>query len=523
MILYLVSANIRRIAKNFENFIDKFDDKYFIVIFFVLINFFAQIVISSGHNWGGDFSQYIAQARAVSNGEIHAWLDKQSFIAENSIPGLCPLIYPWGTALIILPLYKIFGINFYAFKCLMALFLAGSWVIFYLFLRLKFGKAVSATLTAILMLNVYYIWFIDNVLSEMPFLFFSFATIFFIYKRKLSDKKLVEYSILIGVLLFFSIQLRSLGIALLIALIFDDIISIVMNFRRKILTREKIISTFTVYALPYIIFFILRVILLSNLPYISVQKNTGYLVFFSLRPDDILNQIISYTKLFGNFFMPLIDFKFIFNWFGLINENLICTILSTLFLFTVLVGMIKKFSVDRYIIFYFVITLATLCTFNTAGGLMRYIFGIIPFALYFSFYGINFIAKKFNVFKLRDAVFFSVIVTTLLFNIKFITGFRHIDIYQAYSKEALATYEFINENISDEKIIFFFKPRVLYLNTNVYAYFGGGGEENLNLADYVLFNEDDSLDDLKKIVANSPKYELTYCNEKFVLYKILKD
>ena len=524
-VIYVASPKVRCIVKNFADFLNNLDYKYFIAVCLGVILLFSQIVILDGHNWGGDFSQYIAQSRAILTGEMQSWLDKQSFIFQNSVPGMCPLIVSWGTPLIILPLYKIFGMNFYVFKCLMAVFLAGAWIVLYNFLRLKFNKAISVILTSVLLFNLYYLQYVDNVLTEMPFLFFSVTTIFFIYKRNLSDKKSIQYGIFIGILLFCTAQIRSIGLALLIALVADDLISLIIKLKQKIFMRNQIISVFANYALPYIIFFILQKILASNLPYINVENNSGYLVTFSFQPHDIFQQILSYTAILGSFFFPNINVGWTWAdviWLEQLRDNLPFMILSALFLCTIIVGMIKNFSADRCIIFYFGITMAVLYSFNTFAGI-RYVFGIIPFALYFSFQGINYIAEKFGKGNLCGGIFFSVAVVSLLFNLKYFAHPNPPNVYQAYSKEATATYEFINENISDDNVIFFFKPRVLYLNTNVYAYFNVGGEEVFNLANYVSFTVEDDLDDLKKIVETSPKYQLEYVNEKFALYKILRD
>ena len=93
---------------------------------------------------------------------------------------------------------------------------------------------------------------------------------------------------------------------------------------------------------------------------------------------------------------------------------------------------------------------------------------------------------------------------------------------QAYTKEALETYDFINKNISDDKVIYFFKPRVLYLNTNNYTYFKVADEEkSLSKADFVLFTEGDYFPQLKELVKNNPqKYHKLFGNEKFELYQI---
>ena len=180
-------------------------------------------------------------------------------------------------------------------------------------------------------------------------------------------------------------------------------------------------------------------------------------------------------------------------------------------------GAVKNFSANRFLIFYVAITLAIVTCFSAHAGI-RYIFGIIPFVFYFAYLGIkNFQAKKIlAVVLLAMSLIFS-IISIAIFN------FGEGD-DRAYTAEAVETYNFINKNISDDKIIYFFKPRVLYLNTNNFTYFKAeDAEESLKAADYVLFTEEDYFPNLKELVKNNPqKYHEIFGNEKFNLYQILK-
>ncbi len=54
-----------------------------------------------GHDWGGDFSEYIAQAMALVDGTVDVEVAHMQFVLENSIPGMCPAVYPWGLPLIL--------------------------------------------------------------------------------------------------------------------------------------------------------------------------------------------------------------------------------------------------------------------------------------------------------------------------------------------------------------------------------------------------------------------------------------
>ena len=494
---------IQKFSQRIRKIFYKLNDgqiKFFVVLSVI---FSSAFIICDGHNWGGDFSQYLAQSRAILTGTTDAWLEKQSFIISHSTPGFSPLIYPWTTAIILLPTYKIFGLNLIAFKLTEVFLLAAAWIIFFAFLRLKENFLTSTTITAILFFNAHYIFLPDNVLSECPFLLFVFLSIFFYCKRK---ENFQIYSLLLGMGIFFASNTRSFGIALLIALFLDDLFILRKSFSvKKILPRT----------LPYIVYGVFNLIFSRILPQIPIQNNSGYLVTFSLNPSDIFTQIIYYTKLFGSFFLPNL-----INIWDAQPDGILILLAGIFFIGLSIFGAVKNFPENRFLFFYIAITLATVTAFNTQAGI-RYIFGIIPFVLYFAFLGIKNISAQ-----IKFSVGISIMTATIFFSLCSIAIFNVSDSTsnQAYTKEAVETYNFINENISDDKVIFFFKPRVLYFNTNNYSYFFWEDEENsLKSADYVLLTEGDYFPKLKEILKDKPqKYFQIYGNEKFNLYRIEK-
>lgn len=503
-------VKLEKFFRTAEKFLAKLSDGQFLIFCLAVIFFSSIFVICNGHNWGGDFSQYIAQSRAMLNDDIDSWLKKQSFIIAESTPGFSPLIYPWMTAVILLPIYSIFGMNLFVFKLAEIFLLALAWCAFFLFMRLKENSKVAMILTTILIFNAHYIFLTDNVLSECPFLFFAFLSIFLFYRRNFSKENFTFYSFMLGATIFFAVNTRTLGIALLIALFFDDFFLLLKDFSQKLNRKKFLLEKVLPRSLPYLTYAILSVIFSHLLPQIPIQNNTGYLVTFSLNLSDIFAQMIYYAKLFGMFFLP--NIKNI--WSQSFSNPLIfpaAIIWGALAIF----GAVKNFSANRFLFFYIAITLAIVFCFGAHAG-VRYIFGIIPFVLYFAYLGIkDFRQKKIVAAGLLALNLISLTVSIAIFN------FGEGD-NQAYTKEARETYEFINKNISDEKVIYFFKPRVLYLNTDNYTYFKVEDEEkSLSKADFVLFTEGDYYPALKEFVKNNPqKYHKVFGNEKFDLYQI---
>lgn len=502
--MYFKISRFRQTTDKAKKFFTIINDGQMIIFISLSVIFSSLFVICDGHNWGGDFSQYLAQSRAILNGEINSWLEKQSFIISHSTPGFSPMIYPWATAIILLPVYKIFGMKLLAFKFTEIFLLAAAWIIFFAFMRMRENFLTSAVITAILIFNAHYIFLTDNILSECPFLLFSFLSITLIYKRKSGKNFFNLYSFLIGMTIFFAANTRTFGIAILIALFLDDLFSLRKNFSvKKILPR----------IVPYVTYGIFSLIFSRILPQIPIQNNSGYLVTFSLSPSDIFAQVIYYTKIFGSFFLPNMT-----NIFDAQPNGILIFLAGIFFIALAIFGTMKNFSENRFLFFYVGITLAIVTAFNTQAGI-RYIFGIIPFVLYLAFLGIkNFSSQiKFSAgISILTATLFFTLCSIIIFNLNIKTS------NQAYTNEAVETYKFINENISDDKIIFFFKPRVLYFNTNNYSYFFWEDEENsLRSADYVLLTEEDYFPKLREFLKDNPqKYFQVFGNGKFNLYKI---
>lgn len=138
----------------------------------------ALLLVYDGHNFGDDFAQYIAQAKAIAEGKVAWQIANNTFIIESSQTTLGPKIYPWGLPLLLAPLYKIFGFDLIAFK-MIGIVSYGLFVgVFYLFCVrfLRTHYALGATL--MFALNPMLLHFAaNNILSDIPFLLCSFLAI----------------------------------------------------------------------------------------------------------------------------------------------------------------------------------------------------------------------------------------------------------------------------------------------------------------------------------------------------------
>jgi len=88
-------------------------------VLFLILNIWT---IKDGHNWGGDFSQYILHARNILESRAYSF----SYNLDRDIA------YPPGLPITLTPLIKCFGTNFRILKVPNVFF----WLLYVLFLYL---------------------------------------------------------------------------------------------------------------------------------------------------------------------------------------------------------------------------------------------------------------------------------------------------------------------------------------------------------------------------------------------------
>ena len=80
------------------------------------------------------------------------------------------------------------------------------------------------------------------------------------------------------------------------------------------------------------------------------------------------------------------------------------------------------------------------------------------------------------------------------------------------------TFAYIRDNLNEDDVVFFFKPRVLYYYTDVSSYYWFDAD-HLDLADYVLIGPAGAEEKLMDKVKNPDFYTKVYQNDQFTLYQ----
>ena len=347
------------------------------ILLFIIIVLTAVIYLISfrpGHNWGGDFSEYIAQARSISEG--HDFPGK--FVGTY-----VPVIYSWGFPLLLSPIYSLFGLNIFAMKVYVSLFFLLSLPVIFLLFKRKLTSIQALLLVTIFAVNPHFFAFKDNVLSDIPFFFFSLLSIFLIQEiiinKKIWINSFVSYS-LIGFFIFCSYLIRSQGILLIPTLLVCQYINNRIFFKQNLIPYIRSNKSEFI---PYIVFITLVVVINNIFP----RGGSGYyeLLLRNLTSTSVIRNVYYYTVLISDFFG---------------NRS----IAKVLFCFTipfVTLGIIKNAKEDYlYLIYVFFTLLLFICWPYQQG--LRFIFSILPFYMYFFFVGLSktstflFISDKFN-------------------------------------------------------------------------------------------------------------------------------
>ncbi|MCX6789505.1 MAG: hypothetical protein NTZ42_02745 [Candidatus Gribaldobacteria bacterium] len=188
--------------------------KIFIVVALIaVIGAFYIATIRPGHGWGDDFALYIQHAINIVE---KAPYSDTGYIYNSFEPILSgPKTYPPIFPLILAPVYKLFGLNFTAFKIEVILCFLLALFFIYLVLRKELSFKYLIALLSIIALHPFFWSFKDSVMSDFPFLLWVFLSLFLIIRaNNLSGKKQLFYGVLIGGCSYLAYATRVVGIVL---------------------------------------------------------------------------------------------------------------------------------------------------------------------------------------------------------------------------------------------------------------------------------------------------------------------
>ncbi len=487
--------------------------------------------LTEGHNWGGDFSAYIMQAQSVWQGKPSEFLQTNRFTIEESTRPIGPIAYPWGFPLLLAPFYAYFGLNMLALKSINIV----CYLIFIISLWLGFRRYHShfwrGILVCFIALNPYFLRFMNNVVSDIPFLVFSTFSVLLIGRVVIQRRRLVSKisdQLLLGVLIAISFFIRTQGILILAALVATQFISVVKSTivqqrgetgaktkANNILLRRFIsrLSNSWVFILPHASFVIVTLLWQNVLPeggssHISHFNNLSlglikhHLLYYFNLPADFIASVPASQTLYGAS-IPL-----------------------------AIIGMFKRQDSDYHIIIYGVMTIFLLIVWPPTQGL-RFLFPLLPFYVSFALTGLETCRDIRH--GLLNVLWKIVIVCPVIIIIIFFLRFsimnasenlvnQRMESSGPYLSTTKDVFSFISNNTETNDIIVFRKPRVMRLFTNRQSIMINQ-VDNLTKGDYLCIslhpNAYDQIgnNDVVSLHENG-RIHLVYQNKDFQLYQI---
>lgn len=473
--------------------------------------------------WGDDFAAYINEGIAIADGDFHGLtvrnytMHPSDLSAEASEDGL---VYVWGYPLFLAGIYKIVGFDrvdystvaYYKIPSLLSLALLGGVLV--LFFRRRFPLVVSAALALLLCFSSEFFYSINILYSDLTFLFFSMLTLLVaeIYPEHADGKKWPLYSVLYGIVLWLTHEIRLNGMTVCAVAILGHAIFVFKNF--KGIGRKKIIN----HIVPYVVFAILTLATehLWLAPATSNMSDVG-----RASADIMAVNIIYYGEMICGYLGSLFGFKL--NALGVVAV-----------LFIVLGILFKGIKENLHLTLLLLGTLVVDVMLPYEQGI-RYIYNILPLLLLFASYGLGEIwrsvrnsVKKLPLKQLRIAgiaLLILMLVLPVIDQMKVVVynlGHREEVLSgDVYDEQAVDMYNYIQANLPTDCTIAFGKPRALYLNTNRMAFRTGFNGHRIYEADYYLeYLIPNSEFDWEEGEASITPMELIYENESFRLYQV---
>lgn len=404
-------------------------------------------LLTRGHQWGDDFAWYILQAKSISNGAIDEFIETSAFTNTQSTTHVGPLAYPWGYPLILVPAYLIRGIHPLILKLPALFFYAAFLICLYAWMKSRVSQHESLLVVAVFAFNPLLLGFLDQILSDIPFLFFSTLALYLMTRQ---GKRTPILCVAIGASIFFTAFLRATGILLLGCFLIVEFFRLVGNRKERGTAKEIVIGGSTV----TVTFAVLWIVNLLSFPS-GEQSYASQYAGSSVA--QIGSFIVSYFNVFSTFFGDAHGWLYLYY------------VLAAFFL----TGLWLRWRQEPVVVLFFSLWMIVHITYPYWQG-ARYIFPVLPIFIYFTFVGMKSIAAKISAANPRLGQwgfhgFWSLIAVIFLLNsgVAAYNNLQHDrDIngpFDSYSKEV---YKYIQEETPEDSVVVFFKPRVMKLMTD---------------------------------------------------------
>lgn len=413
------------------------------------------------HNWGDDWSHYVAQARGLAEGSLEQELARSIFRNTHSTAPFGPTVVPWGLPLILAPVYAASDGDLSSLKVPACVFYALFLITIYVLFKDRLDDISRLLLLAMFALNPTFFHFRNQILTDIPFLFLSTFSLLLIdrciVQRRFFVHPLVDGSML-GAAISLACLTRTMGFLLLATVGAAQILRWVSerpsNLRQYLFGHRR-------EALIYIVAFLGLVLAGALLPSTEVSVSAQ----FAYLSEDAIGEIA--TRLFERMqvyaLLPQAFFR---------SEFIPPTAATALAGFTLafaVLGVVRRIGRDAVFVVYCALSFGVLILTDFFGGL-RYVFPILPFLLYFAIAGLTPSApKRAGAIQVgwRRWPFGRLLAAglVLLFAADAVVALARPPSesrdFDPFGKDGSAMLEYIANETDEDAVVIFFKPRAM--------------------------------------------------------------
>lgn len=520
ILAYVVSPQFRRIFTKAGRWIDG-RKTWQAVAGCAAVSFLLCIgVIYSGKSWGGDFSQYFAQARAIATGTIPEWYEKNIFIIDHS----CVIgadVYPWMWPLMIAPFYAMYHcLPVMLLKVYESVFVAAGVALLVCFLHRRISLSKAVFLTSFISLNYVYLMDVNSVEADLISFFWGMAALNFIdlYLRGRKTLQREEaasrtraglYAVLSGIGICCAVMTKTLCEGLLLALAAYDLVcagKFLISRKKRNHGWQRDVS---ILLLPYLSYALSMK--LSNA--LLLPSGGSYQDYFTFSSWRFQNGIRWYFGIFQSFFgsgvRPIV--------------SVIVCACGTLLLVLTAFGIVLKRKEELYYGFYVCGMILMLLFYDYYRS--SFVLTFFPLMVLFSYYAVSWILERVRPVWIRSIVRAAALSILIMIAAQTLTAVyavqvRDYSMDDVMNEETQETFAYIRSNLNSEDVVYFLKPRVLYYYTDVFAYYwDDDNPERLALADYVLMSVYNEQPGIQQVLDSSGNYQCVFQNSRFALYQ----
>lgn len=468
---------------------------------------FHTLTIKSGHLWGDDFAMYILHARNIAEGIAY---DNTGYIFNPDAAVVGPGAYPPVFPILLSPILATLGLNLTAMKLtVMAMFLV-SLVILSLVWRDRLPTGYLLAAIALVGFNPYFWFFKNNVLSDIPFLPFLYASFLLVNRTydaadspgQRSGQTLAALGT--GLLIYLAYGTRTIGLVLIPILFVFDIL------RSRRITAFPIMASaaFSSLALGQAVYFH------------HSAKNFAALLTFepALIPRYLSSLVYSFHTLFDNGYITSVAK-------GLFAPVLVMAIIGYLTTLRERVG-VGEIFVPVYV-------LALLpWPFDPQG--LRYSIPLIPLFMLYAYKGI----WRVSLYGRESVRSLALAALSLAIALSYVGKYTTVDYGPigsgVYKPESVDLFAHVRQSSSERDVFIFEKPKALALFTGRRAAAPPGAPDEGHLWKYIReirathlivpANDTvlpDSTVHLRRFADNARgRLEEVYTNRDFRMYRI---